>query len=94
MAVQRSCDKCGFYRQNRDGTPAVHRYTLERYVRRSDGKLRKGRSTVGYTKQTRGGIDLCDGCWEQIAKPKMRSELKGKTGPAQYRGRVTGGSTA
>jgi hypothetical protein len=96
MAVQRSCDVCGFYRPDRlDGTPGVTRYTLERQIRRPDGKLREGRTkSVGYTKQTRGGIDLCYECWERIAKPKMRPELRGRTGPKQYRGRVTAGAVA
>lgn len=95
MATQRSCDVCNFYRQNPDGSPAVHRYTLERQIRRPDGKLREGRAnSVGYTRVTRGGIDLCTQCWERIAKPKMRPELRGRTGPKEFRGRVTAGATA
>lgn len=96
MATQRSCDVCGFYRPDRvDGTPGVTRYTLERQVKRPDGKLRDGRVTsVRYTRQSRGGIDLCWECWDRIAKPKMRPELKGRTGPAKYRGAVTEGVPA
>lgn len=93
--LQRSCDVCHFYRQKLDGTSAVNRYTLERQVKRPDGKVREGRAnSVRYTSQTRGGIDLCDECWERIAKPKMRPELRGKTGPKQFRGKVTAGVPA
>jgi hypothetical protein len=64
MSTQKSCDHCGLYRQNVDGSPAVHRYTLRSEV---VGWRKNGnRSQI-----SRGGIDLCDDCWKKIAAPNM-----------------------
>lgn len=64
------------YRQDR-----VHRYGLSRQVP-VPGKTRNNRAGAQAFKRERhfGGIDLCDECWERIAKPKTRPELRGKTG--------------
>ena len=35
-----------------------------------------------------GGVSLCHECWDRIAK--RRPALRGKTGPAEWRGRVAG----
>lgn len=80
----RACDNCHFARVEKvDGreVSAVHRYSLSRQ--------RKHHAKIGM-----GGISLCDECWGRLAKPKMRPDLKGKTGPAEYRGRVTAGAVA
>ena len=61
----RHCDVCRMAPQNR-----VFRYGLSRYERttrtRADGHV--------YYKANRsmGGIDLCNDCWERLAKPKKR----------------------
>lgn len=89
MTQQRACDVCGYYRQRVDGSSAVLRYGLSRQVPRSrdaEGRIEFGRE------RSKGGIDLCDQCWERIAKPKTRPELVGKTGPVSGRSGV--GETA
>lgn len=84
MALQRACDVCNFFRQNPDGTPAVHRYGLSRQVL-DPTRSRPGRegsnSHAAKRMRSLGGIDLCDPCWDRIAKPKTRAELKGVSGP-------------
>lgn len=69
MAFQRACDLCGFARQTMIGgrlVSAVTRYGLTRQVRRPDGKMRSGRQqSVAYTKQSAGGLDLCNECREK-----------------------------
>lgn len=67
------------YRQNKDGTPAVHRYGLSRQVP-VPGKMRPNRPNSHAFKRERhfGGIDLCDECWKKIAEPKTRPELRRK----------------
>lgn len=80
MTVQRACDICGFYRQNRDGTPAVKRYGLSRQVPDPDHPRPSGRPTYRHERGF-GGVDLCDECLERVAGPKRRPELRGLTGP-------------
>lgn len=82
MSTQRACDVCHFYRQLPDGSPAVHRYGLSRQVP-VPGKTRNNRAGSQAFKRERhyGGIDLCDQCWETIAQPRTRPELRGKTHP-------------
>lgn len=63
MSTQRACDVCHFYRQRPDGTAGVKRYTL-----RLDQRARHG-GRLG-TQKTMGSIDLCDQCWDSIAKPR------------------------
>lgn len=80
MSLQRACDVCSFYRQNIDGTPAVHRYGLSRQL---PDPTRKRPSGAQAFKRERhyGSIDMCDQCWDRLAKPKTRPELRGKTHP-------------
>ncbi len=76
MSVQRACDVCGFYRQDKDGNSTVRRYGLSRQsYRRENGRK------VRFRESSYGGIDLCDICWDRIGKPKTRPETRGKTGP-------------
>lgn len=76
MAVSRSCDVCGFYKQALDGSSLVRRYSLLR----SEAD-RRGRET---NTRGAGGIDLCDECWEKVGKPKMhvrtRKRVEGSRG--------------
>lgn len=64
MSLQRACDVCHSYKQRFDGSPAVLRYTLRRDLRS------RARPRDGF-QATLGSIDLCDTCWEHIAKPRM-----------------------
>ena len=73
MPIQRSCDVCAFYRQNADGTPAVHRYGLSRQIP-APGQYRPNRPHSVLVKRERrfGGIDMCDDCWTRLAQPNTR----------------------
>lgn len=79
MGAQRYCDVCKMYRQNRDGTPAVHRYGLSRQIP-IPGKFRPGRANSLAVRRERhyGGIDLCDDCWNRIAGPRTRPDTRKK----------------
>lgn len=80
MGTQKFCDHCGFMRQNKDGTSAVHRYGLSRQVP-DPTKTRRNGGQAFKRERHYGSIDLCDDCWNKIAKPKTRPELRGKTHP-------------
>ncbi len=80
MSSQRACDVCHFYRQNTDGTSAVHRYGLSRQVPDYEHLRGNGRPTFKHQRGY-GGIDLCDECVDRIGGPKRRPELLGRTGP-------------
>lgn len=73
MSMQRACDICHMYRQRLDGTAAVLRYGLSRQIP-VPGKFRTGRLNSLAVKRERsfGGIDLCDECFDRVARPKMR----------------------
>jgi hypothetical protein len=60
------------YRQNIDGSTAVHRYGLDRQIKNGDGFKHQR----GY-----GSLDICDECIERVAGRNRRPELVGKTGP-------------
>lgn len=47
------------------------------------GKRRSNRPDAKAFKRERsyGGVDLCTECFDRIARPKMRPELRGRTGP-------------
>ncbi len=79
MSNQVACDVCGFYRQDRCGNSAVHRYGLSRQVPDPERKRENGRPAFKHQRGY-GGIDLCDECVERIGGPKRRPELVGKTG--------------
>lgn len=59
MGVQKVCDICGFIR----GRGQIRRYSLH-YSFRTDPKH--------WSSATRGAMDICESCWERVAKPKMR----------------------
>lgn len=80
MSLQRACDICKFFRQNVDGSPAVHRYGLSRQIPDPTRKRRSGAQAFKHVRRY-GSIDMCDDCWEKIAKPKTRPDMYGKTHP-------------
>lgn len=76
MAIQRACDRCSFMKNGR-----VRRYVLSRAKNSDPGPASR------YSLSTRertpsgtirsygaGSIDLCDDCWDQIARPRMRPQ--------------------
>ncbi len=81
MSTQKACDHCGFVRQKVvDGAPvsAVTRYTLRREVDQTVPTPGGGRERR-YQKSA-GGIDLCDDCWERIARPRTNPNKGRSTG--------------
>lgn len=80
MTTLRACDVCKFYRQNGDGTEAVHRY----HLRRDDPGWR---NHPPRKQGSRGGIDLCDECWTRIAKPRMRPASRSRINAETAEGR-------
>lgn len=82
MGTQRYCDVCKSYRMDRQGHSTIHRYGLSRQLP-VPGKMRPNRPNSQAFKRERhyGSIDLCDQCWKEIAEPKTRPELRGKTHP-------------
>lgn len=61
----RYCDICKMGKQGR-----VHRYGLSRYTRTD--KVRPDGHRYYKADRSMGGIDLCDDCWEAVAKPNQR----------------------
>ncbi len=66
MGLQKYCDHCKRF-ESENPKIVVTRYTLRNEVVREQ----KDGNRMGRVQQSAGGIDLCEECWTNIAKPRM-----------------------
>lgn len=82
MADLRSCDVCTMgYRSGSKRGPsgAVRRYQLRRYYPLGAGeKPQNVNNPYQGRYESAGSIDLCDGCWDLIGKPRLAPNKKPK----------------